>query len=330
MAHPLSRAAELIAQATTITIIGHRRPDADAAGSVLGLALGLAGLDKSVRAAFPDPLPSLYDLLPGVAQAEVVSHPDMARQRPPVDLLVICDTASPELCGALWHCRRSQTLVIDHHYDNRRYGDHNLVQPQAPCTTLVVARLLARLQVPLDPAIASCLYAGLVYDTGRFLHSNTRPDAFRLAARLLAAGADAARISCRLTYTWTPLDLAWQQLALTRMVIDPQEPRLAGLAFNQADLARLGEPDDWSPVSDLPRRLAGIEVSYLLRECADGTLRLGLRSNPPFAVGPVARALGGGGHQQAAGATLRSGLAEALADLVPRLRQVLADQPMQA
>ena len=94
---------------------------------------------------------------------------------------------------------------------------------------------------------------------------------------------------------------------------------LAGL-----DRAAVGEPEDWGELVEFPRSLAGNQIAYLMRERPDrSAVRISLRSNPPFAVAPVAAAFGGGGHQQAAGCTFPGNLDAALKDVLPRLRRAL-------
>jgi phosphoesterase RecJ-like protein len=79
---------------------------------------------------------------------------------------------------------------VDHHHDNNRFGDVNLIVADASSTAEIVRDVLAGLGVPLTPEIAEALYVGLVTDTGRFQYANTSPKALRLAAELVEAGAD--------------------------------------------------------------------------------------------------------------------------------------------
>ena len=200
-----------------------------------------------------------------------------------------------------------------------------MVDLKAASTTVVVDKVLRKLGATIDAQVAECLYTGLVFDTGRFMHSNTTAAVMRIAARWLATGLDAAAVNRRLEYCQTEADLAWQALAIQRLVRDDVDPRIAGVAFSAADLATTDAPEDWSALVEIPRRLAGVEVAYLLREHADGAVRASLRSNPPYAIGPVAVANGGGGHDQAAGCSFTGGLDASMAALLPALRASLAD-----
>src|SRR5205814_2179771 len=85
-------------------------------------------------------------------------------------------------------------LDIDHHHDNTRFGQINLIVPNASSTGEVLRDVFAELGVDMTPEIAEALYIALVTDTGRFQYSNTTAKALRLAAELVDAGADVHRI----------------------------------------------------------------------------------------------------------------------------------------
>ncbi len=105
--------------------------------------------------------------------------------------MVSVDAASRTRLGELesLFADAETTVVIDHHASNPGFGDLDFVDPHADCTAVLVLRVLDDLGVDLDEDIATCLYAGLITDTGSFRWA--RPESFRVAARL----ADAA---------WTP------------------------------------------------------------------------------------------------------------------------------
>ena len=115
---------------------------------------------------------------------------------PPADLgervLVAVDCANERRIGEDSSVVDGAALVlnVDHHHDNARFGDVNLIVDEASSTAEIVRDLLRLLGVGLTPEIAEALYVGLVTDTGRFQYTNTTPKALRLAAELVEAGAD--------------------------------------------------------------------------------------------------------------------------------------------
>ena len=319
-------AARAVADAADIVLTTHINSDADGIGTSLALAIALERLGKRVRFACPTKPASIYAFLPRFAMALTVDTDEAAKVMPACDLLLSSDCGDRKRLGACVHIPHGKLLNLDHHATNDRFGDLNLVDEVATCSGMVAAKLLDRLDVDLDRGIADNLYATLVFDTGRFMHSNTDAAAFRFAARLADLGVDVSAINRALTYTKKPHDLAVTRLGIERLRVDEQEPRLAGIALSKEDIAAVGEPEDWGEMVDIPRSLAGNQVAYLMRESKDGTMtRVSMRSNPPFQVAPVAQAFGGGGHLQAAGATFPGSLAECLREMIPRLRRQLHD-----
>lgn len=316
------RIAEALDAARSVAVGAHLDPDGDALGSALALAIALRRMGKRVRVAMPSPVARLYAFLPGAGRIAVLDDERRVRRAPPVDVLVALDCGDRERFGALAAWRRGTLVNIDHHRSNERFGDLNVVRPEAACTAILVDRLLGRLGAALDRDIATCLYTGVVYDTGRFMHPNTTGAVLRFAARLIDAGIDAGDVNRRLTYTLTPADLRARRIGLERLAVDRRDPRLAGIALGRADLRSAGAVSDWGDLVELPRSLAGVEIAYLLRE-RERDVRCSLRSNPPYAVGAVAAELGGGGHAQAAGCTIPGNLAHAKRVLLPLLRRTL-------
>ena len=318
-------AAKAIAAADTVAITTHLNPDGDGIGTGLALLRGLEALGKRVRFWCPSRIASLYAFLPGFERIEVIADEPAARALPAVDVLISCDCGDRKRLGAVMAAARGTLINLDHHATNDRFGDITLVDEVAESSGVVAHTLLTELAAPIDKPIAECLYTTIVYDTGRFMHSNTTAHTFRWTADLLEHGIDAAEINRRLTYTRTPHDLKVIGFAIDRLRIDEPDNRLAGIVLSAADIAAVGEPEDWGDLVDVPRSLVGNRIGYLLREAKDGkSVRVSLRSNPPWRVSPVAEAFGGGGHHQAAGCTFPGDLAAALREIVPRLRRQLS------
>ncbi|MBA2482168.1 MAG: DHH family phosphoesterase [Planctomycetes bacterium] len=317
-------AAVALGDAASIVITTHINPDGDGIGSGLALLLALAKPGKRVRFLCPSTVASLYGFLPRFAELRPILDEAQAAAEDPCDVMISCDAGDLQRLGAVTKVRHGRLINLDHHVTNTRFGHINLVDEAAESSGVVVEKLLRRLGVPLDRAIAECLYTTIVFDTGRFMHSNTTAHTFRWTAELLETGIDASEINRRLTYTKSPKDLAIVKLALEHLAID-DDPRLAGIVLTAAAIAAVGEPEDWGDLVEIPRSLAGNRVAYLMREAKDGkSVRVSLRSNPPIEVGAVAQAFGGGGHAYAAGCTVVKPLAEAVAEVRARLRKQLA------
>jgi phosphoesterase RecJ-like protein len=317
--------AQTLIEAHDIVITTHQNPDGDGVGSGLALARALHRLGKRVRFLCPTPVARLWAFMPGFESIRVVADEAAARAEERCDVLVSVDCGDLERLGALVHLRRDHLMNIDHHASNDRFGDSNLVRTDDACTGMGALSVINGMRVALDQEMAACLYAAVCFYTGRFMHSNTTARVLRWSARLLDTGIDAAAINRAMTYVRSTHDLAIQRLGIEHLQVDEQEPRLAGIALSAAAIAAVGKPDDWGELVEIPRSLHGNQIAFLAREAEDhASVRVSLRANPPYMVSAVAAHFGGGGHFQAAGCTIERDLTGALAELLPRLREQLA------
>src|SRR5919201_812224 len=188
----IAAVADAIRSHDRFLLITHENPDGDALGSILATKLALDQLGKdSVMYLYGDaPLPAEYAFMPlGELRRQL---PDDAAER----VLVALDCANATRIAPEPTLLEHVPLVvnIDHHHDNTRFGDVNLIVPTASSTGEVLRDIFRELGVELTSAIAEPLYIALVTDTGRFQYTNTTPKALRLAAELVEAGADVHRV----------------------------------------------------------------------------------------------------------------------------------------
>lgn len=288
---------DLLAAATEILLTTHEKPDPDAIGSALGLAIGLESLDKRVQVACADPVPYSLAFLPTAGR--VTAQPQ------PAPVGVIIDAGEPSRLGALESVlvQCPQIAVIDHHPQPRFSGDANYVETGAAATAELILDVLRGLGAPLTAEIATCLFTGLSGDTGHFRYQNTDERAFGAAAQLVAAGADAYGIFQRSAaeFSLAALHLRGRALLATRAL---EEGRLVYSVLRQSDFRETGAlEEDTEGIVDLLKTAQGGEVFLLLKQSGEAKWRLSFRSEH-LDVGRVARDLGGGGHAVAAGCEL--------------------------
>src|ERR671939_808383 len=324
MSSPQTTASELAAVADAIrghdrfVLTTHENPDGDALGSLLAAKLAFDQLEKdSVMVLHGDaPLPGEYSFMP---LAELRRRwPDDVSER--VLLALDCANesriADPEVLG-----RVPLTIDLDHHHDNSRFGDVNLVVPDASSTGEVLRDLFRELDVELTPAIAEPLYIALVTDTGRFQYTNTTPKALRLAAELVEAGANVHRI-----FQGVYESVQFAKLKLLARALDRAQVyeggRIVISYLLRTDFAEVGAAEPYSEgIIDYLRAVEGADMAVLLREPPrqDGpTRRVSLRASvDELDVSAIARASGGGGHRQAAGFSSEASVDE-ITELVRR------------
>ncbi|MFP5224666.1 MAG: DHH family phosphoesterase [Actinomycetota bacterium] len=295
-------AVALVVKAKRIAMACHVNPDGDALGSMLAVGLAARTQGVEVQASFAEPaeVPQGLRFLPGL---DLIVPPDDLDPEP--DLFLAFDTGSLDRLGALAKkaTAAKSCIVLDHHATNDGFASVDLLDPDAAATTVVARQLLARVGWPLDTDIATCLYVGLVTDTGRFQYSNTSPEVHELAAELLSLGVKQDRISQRIYETRPLAALRVDAKALSRLKVVPQA-NLVWTWIGQEDIAEAsaGE-DELDGLIDTIRVVDGIDVALLLRERADGRWKISMRSRGDTDVGSVAASFGGGGHRLAAGAT---------------------------
>ena len=309
--------APLGGPARRVLMLGHVHPDADVIGTLLALDLALGGRGWQVVCGGPHPAPALLAFLPGVERYRRLSAPPA-----PVDVVVLTDCPNPERTEGLLERARAggaQVINIDHHHDNRRYGDVNWVEPGAAATGEMVYALLEALGVPLTPAIATNLFTAIHVDTGSFRYSNVTAETFRIAAALVAAGADPYAVSRALYERRPPEALRWLGEALARVEVSP-DGRIAWLAL-PAGLV----PEAFVEAEDLvnyPRSVSSVRVACLFRE-QDGRVKVSLRAKGDVDVSRIAAMFGGGGHPNAAGCTVPGPLGEAQRTVLAAVRAAI-------
>jgi bifunctional oligoribonuclease and PAP phosphatase NrnA len=280
----------------------HEGPDGDALGSLLAMhhMLGQLGKDSVMFLAAKEfPLPIEYRFL---ALEEVFHEPpaDMPDRR-----VVFLDCGNIERMPVDFLSNGGAHVInIDHHHDNTRFGDVNLVDTEASSTAEIVFELGRHLGVGLTPEIASALYVGLVTDTGRFMYENTDARSHRIAADLIDAGVDVNDTYRRL-YESVPLE----KLKLVARALEAIELPCEGLAIThltEADYEATGSGEEMTEgIIDFLRSLEGTRVAAVIRELGSrgrAARKVSLRSSGDGVdVSEIARLHNGGGHVRAAG-----------------------------
>jgi bifunctional oligoribonuclease and PAP phosphatase NrnA len=312
-----------IAGAERAVITCHVHPDGDALGSALALHRALANAGRQAVVSFSEP----FTVAPHYRFLAGLDHLTPPDQVPRVaDLFVCFDTGSLDRLGSLVDAFQgaSRTVVVDHHASNTRFGQVNLIDPEAPASAVLCRELLRRLDLPLDYEIATCLYTGLVTDTGRFQYQSTTPDTHLLAAELLGAGVEQYEVAKAVFETNNIDYLRLVGVALGRIVQVP-EASLVWTRVGLADLAAHGvDMEETEGLIDLVRTDGASDVAVVLKEQPGGGHKVSLRSKGATDVGQLATRFGGGGHTYAAGFTseldadaIVAALVEALADRAP-------------
>lgn len=302
-------------------MIAHVTPDADALGAMLAMARAWKTKHCQPRVALPsESLSTRLEFLFESAAVPVAP----ATGFPAADGFVVLDTAKrsrcnlePELKQTDWSAGRP-LVNIDHHGTNTQFGDVNWVVDEAGSTCELVYYLLRAAERPIDRITASLLFAGIQTDTIGFSLPTCTASALRASAGLVEAGADVGRLGERLwrNQRRSEFDLLRIIYANTQVLADGQ------LAYSSASYDEIHEAGctaaDIDEQVNVPRSLERVRLAILFTEGRKGQTRINFRGSGNVTVADLAGQFGGGGHSQAAGATVDEGLEETMKKVLPQ------------
>lgn len=299
-------------------VFTHVRPEGDAIGSLLAMSAALEQRGVRVMRFCADPVPSVYRFLPG---SNLIRR-RIPSSQPEVAIVVDCD--GPARVGPLETALgRFKTVIdIDHHSGNRPFGTVNWIEPDAPAASEMLYRLLKAMGAKMTPEMATCLYTGILTDTGRFSNASTNLRALDAAAALVRLGADPVRIAVAV-YESRPIGSARLLGAALRNLAAHAGGRLITSCLTLDDFERCGAgQEDTEGIVDQLRGVRGAEAAALFSEQEDGSVRISLRSRGRVNVARAATALGGGGHPRAAGCIVAGPLRSAMRRVLIEVRRI--------
>lgn len=312
MNSPFAEIASAFRKYRSFCVMSHHRPDGDAYGSQLAVALCLRELGKEVTVWNEDGLLPKFRFLP---QAELIHAPAEDARPKSFDCLVAVDCSTFLRLGRplrkMGEVKR--TINLDHHHTNERYG--NLVHiADAPATGELLYELFVAERLPFTPEMAECLFVAISTDTGSFQYRGTSARTYEIAADLVRRGADVAKLS-QACYDTQPL----RRTHLLRDVLNDLQlsagDRVATAAVSLAKAAELGlEPGDTEDIINHLRAIDTVQVAAFFEEMrvlssGQPAVRTSLRSkSDAFDVSAICGQFGGGGHRLAAGARIAGSL----------------------
>jgi phosphoesterase RecJ-like protein len=300
-------------------VTSHARPDGDALGSALGLALGLRSIGKKVDVVNHDPHPSTYEELPGIGGilvSDCVPHYDYDG----AFVLECGEVERPELEGL----EKLRVVNIDHHVTNREFGELNWNDVSAGAVGEMVYRLLREAGIAVDAAIATNLYIALFTDTGSFQYKGTTAATLEIAADLVRAGADPT-FAARIIYNNNPYEKLRLLAAVLSTLQRDVSGRIAWICLTEAMLRESGaRKADTEGLVNYPLTVGEIQTVAFIREAGNGFFRISLRSKGNIDVAAVAQRFGGGGHVNASGFELRGAYEDVLRRVLDQLRPLVA------
>jgi phosphoesterase RecJ-like protein len=309
--------AQAIRERTSFILTSHARPDGDAIGSTLALALALDRLGKRVRVVLRDPIPVPYRGFPAIERVE--RHSEVNGAADAAVLLECSDLSRPEVAGL----DRYAIVNVDHHLGNAMYGAVNWFDPMAAACAEMVATLIDELGVAWTPEIASHLYLGIATDTGGLRYGPISARTFELCGRVASTGVEPAALSRQIFDNFSVGRVKLTGLLLSTMELHHTD-RLAVLTLDDALLDQCGATiDDTEGLVNLPLAAREVASAVLFKHQHGQVYRVSLRSKGAVDVRSVASLWHGGGHRNAAGCTVTGDLPELKSAFVAALARAI-------
>ncbi len=312
-AHNFDQIIAFIREGESFTLLSHISPDGDTLGSALALMHLLDKLGKKAEIICSNPVPKIYSYMPGSSR---VTMPETAVGYASVISVDCADVARFGRAIRFFE-QAERTASIDHHITNPGFAGINLVAPEASATAEIVCELYKRMDMPVDEAAAACIYTGIVTDTGNLSYSNTTPAALRIIADFVEKKlVDITEINRKIYRTVAYEKTRVQGFVMSNIRLECGGDVGIGI-LTQGQLHSYGASnEDCEGIVDCVRDIDCVKIGVFIREGADGSFKVSLRSKGVGDVGRIAIVHGGGGHEKAAGYTAHEALSTVVSDIV--------------
>ncbi|MDX2111751.1 MAG: bifunctional oligoribonuclease/PAP phosphatase NrnA [Verrucomicrobiota bacterium] len=298
-----------------VAVLGHVRPDGDCIGSQVALV-------RMLRALGVDAFAVNQHEVPKNCQKFVGDTPFFApvKSIPAADIHITTDCAELNRIGLVLSANPPPIFMcVDHHISNITFAEHNFVYPNLGAACEILARFAFEAEIPVDATTAQALYVGIATDTGQFCYSGSTSDVFRICARLIEHGANAAGASSELYEHESRSKLALLQRFLASFEYICNNRVCIGTITRDVWTATGATKEDTEGLVNYARVIDGVEIGVLIEEHADfikGSFRA---KDAVHRVDQIAASFNGGGHACAAGFNPGKTLAEFRPLLIQRL-----------
>lgn len=309
--------------ASKILIAAHEKPDGDAIGSALALARILNNNGKEAVLVGFEPLARRYKFL--VNDYEII--PEDTGHLSRYDLFIILDCGDLKRAGefAVYAQGRIPFVNIDHHQSNTMFGDYNWVDSECSSTGEMVYKLSKDAGYDIPESVATPLWVAITTDTGNFNYSNTSAQLLGFASEIMSLGLDPSAIRRELYEC-----IEKKELDLQRLILDSintyADGKLAILSAQKDDFIETGcTPQNLHDPVNIGLSILGVELAvFVYEQPFEDSIKVSMRSYPPYNVAEICREFGGGGHERAAGCSFAGQTLEYVIDIIKsRLELVL-------
>lgn len=314
---PISEFTGQLDQPKKIVITTHPNPDADALGSSLGLAHFLKGRGHKVSIITPTEFPDFLSWMPGSDEIYCYSDEIFSEIKDlfiKAEIVFCLDFSSTNRMKKLQEPYANTSAVkvlIDHHQDPQELADYAFWDTTAAATAELIYDLIIMMQgkEEITPAIANCIYAGIMTDTGSFKHPSTTAKVHRTVAELIDLGANVNMVSREIYDTNSLNRLRFIGYALLEKLVVKKDLQVAYFIISASDFERFNiKNSDTEGLVNYALSIKGIIMATIIIERED-EIKLSFRSVGEYTVNTFAQKhFAGGGHKNASGGSSEEGL----------------------
>lgn len=294
-------------------IIAHTNPDGDAIGSSLALYHYLKYLRKNVCVIMPNQFPDFLRWLPGADNIMNYDyHTDVANKKIAEADVICCldfnrldrvDDMAEKVREA-----KAKKVLIDHHLDPEQFADITISHPEQSSTCELLYRFLCDLgyYYKMNTIVATCIYTGMMTDTGGFTYNSNNPELFFIVSMLLQKHVDKDLVYRKVNYNFSASRLFLQGQVLSGMEVLPDyHTAILTLTREQQQKYHYSKGDSEGFVN-IPLQIKDVIFTCFLREDTEKDIvKISLRSIGEFPCNVVAEEFNGGGHKNASGGELQ-------------------------
>ncbi|GAA4887111.1 bifunctional oligoribonuclease/PAP phosphatase NrnA [Flaviramulus aquimarinus] len=301
---------QLLSTKKKIVIVPHKNPDGDAIGSSLGLYHYLLKGNHQVHVLVPNDYPAFLKWIPG--NDTILKHDSQTKACNTLvkdaDVIFTLDFNAFHRTGNMETVLTESSalkIMIDHHQAPDDYATYMFSDVSMSSTCEMVYHFIDMLGDSnlIDTDVATCLYVGIMTDTGSFRFRSTTSTTHQIIAKLIEKGADNTEIHNNIYDTNSYERLQLLGCALTNLRALP-ESRAAYITLSQAELQKHNyKKGDTEGIVNYALSLDGIVLAAIfIEDKKEGIIKISLRSKGDFSVNEMSRAhFQGGGHTNAAG-----------------------------
>jgi phosphoesterase RecJ-like protein len=315
----ISKISKIIKQSKTFFIAGHIKPDGDSIGSALALASVLNRIGKKAYVYSIDEIPQFVKFLKGSSKIK-----KMTRKNDRFGCAIILESVNFSRIGDVITTAQTKKIInIDHHLTYTDFGNVNYIVPSSSSTAELVLNIFEYMKIKLLKHEAECLYTGIVTDTGCFQQVNTMPNSHIASAKLMECGVDVNKVYKEIYEKGSIKALKLQGLALygIKTILNN---KVSYILLTKNIFKKTGTSEgDSEGVVNYTLRIDGVIVGCVFKEVDGQTTKVSFRSVRDFNLLKVVCEFGGGGHKNAAGCTINTGINEAVKIVVDILRKKL-------